>query len=209
MPDGLSLVTPYILANDAGNDVRFLEAAFGAREIGRSIDPNGRIANCQIQFATTTIMVSESSTQFPASRAAFYLYVAAADAVMTQAEKAGGKKIMDVADMPYGDRQGGVRDPSGNIWWVSQRLTADPYFWSHFRSARPGGLLERVEGIEPSYSAWKAAALPLSYTRVGDQIACGAGGLNHPRTQKRRPTGRLFRRHCRLLLAERASHSNS
>ena len=26
--------------------------------------------------------------------------------------------------------------------------------------------LERVEGIEPSYSAWKAAALPLSYTRA-------------------------------------------
>ena len=27
-------------------------------------------------------------------------------------------------------------------------------------------LLERVKGIEPSYSAWEAAALPLSYTRV-------------------------------------------
>jgi hypothetical protein len=26
--------------------------------------------------------------------------------------------------------------------------------------------MERVKGIEPSYSAWKAAALPLSYTRV-------------------------------------------
>ena len=26
--------------------------------------------------------------------------------------------------------------------------------------------LERVMGIEPTYSAWKAAALPLSYTRV-------------------------------------------
>src|SRR6266403_851757 len=25
---------------------------------------------------------------------------------------------------------------------------------------------ERVKGIEPSYSAWKAAALPLSYTRA-------------------------------------------
>jgi hypothetical protein len=25
--------------------------------------------------------------------------------------------------------------------------------------------LERVMGIEPTYSAWKAAALPLSYTR--------------------------------------------
>src|SRR5262249_39207524 len=29
--------------------------------------------------------------------------------------------------------------------------------------------LERVKGIEPSSSAWKAVALPLSYTRTGDQ----------------------------------------
>jgi hypothetical protein len=27
-------------------------------------------------------------------------------------------------------------------------------------------MLERVAGIEPAYSAWKAAALPLSYTRT-------------------------------------------
>jgi hypothetical protein len=37
--------------------------------------------------------------------------------------------------------------------------------------------LERVKGIEPSYSAWKAAALPLSYTRVGgDMQRIGAIG---------------------------------
>ena len=29
------------------------------------------------------------------------------------------------------------------------------------------GEMERVAGIEPAYSAWKAAALPLSYTRAG------------------------------------------
>jgi hypothetical protein len=28
------------------------------------------------------------------------------------------------------------------------------------------GSMERVTGIEPVYSAWKAAALPLSYTRL-------------------------------------------
>jgi hypothetical protein len=27
--------------------------------------------------------------------------------------------------------------------------------------------MERVEGIEPSYAAWKAAVLPLNYTRIG------------------------------------------
>jgi hypothetical protein len=31
--------------------------------------------------------------------------------------------------------------------------------------------LERVKGIEPSYSAWKAAALPLSYTRLAEAAA--------------------------------------
>jgi hypothetical protein len=35
-----------------------------------------------------------------------------------------------------------------------------------FESCLKGRELERVKGIEPSYSAWKAAALPLSYTRV-------------------------------------------
>jgi len=128
VPEGFAVVTPYIFADDAEKYVRFLEAAFGAREIGRSTAPDGRIANCQLQFSTTTIMVSEASVQFPASRAALYLYVANADATMMKAVQAGAEKIMDAADMPYGDRQGGVRDPSGNIWWVSQRLTADPYF---------------------------------------------------------------------------------
>ena len=31
--------------------------------------------------------------------------------------------------------------------------------------AIPQGLLERVKGIEPSLSAWKAEVLPLNYTR--------------------------------------------
>jgi hypothetical protein len=41
--------------------------------------------------------------------------------------------------------------------------------------------LERVKGIEPSYSAWKAAALPLSYTRAGADLTRRAGRLNPPR----------------------------
>lgn len=128
VPEGFAVVTPYIFADDAKEYVRFLETAFGAREVGRSTAPDGRIANCQLKFATTTVMVSEASEQFPASRAALYLYVADANATMSMAEQAGAEKIMDVRDMPYGDRQGGVRDPSDNIWWISQRLTADPYF---------------------------------------------------------------------------------
>jgi hypothetical protein len=39
-----------------------------------------------------------------------------------------------------------------------------------FTSARMSARgMERVKGIEPSSSAWKAVALPLSYTRIRDQ----------------------------------------
>ena len=128
VPEGFAVVTPYLFVKGTDTYVRFLIAAFAGQETGRSTDSDGRIANCQVRFGTATIMVSEASDQFPPSSAAFCLYVADADATMAQSMAAGAEHIMDVADMPYGDRQGGVRDPSGNIWWVSQRLSNKPYF---------------------------------------------------------------------------------
>src|SRR5262245_8034695 len=41
---------------------------------------------------------------------------------------------------------------------------------------RPPSALERVKGIEPSSSAWKAVALPLSYTRALLTGGFGGGG---------------------------------
>ncbi|WP_010409977.1 VOC family protein [Citromicrobium sp. JLT1363] len=128
VPKGFAVVTPYIFVDGAEKYIEFLEAAFNAIEIGRSKAPNGRIANCQLRLDTATIMVSEASEQFPASSGAFYFYVEDADTAMERALDAGAEKIMDVENMPYGDRQGGVRDTSGNIWWVSERLSAAPYF---------------------------------------------------------------------------------
>lgn len=34
---------------------------------------------------------------------------------------------MEADDRPYGDRQGGVKDLHGNIWWISQRTAHEPY----------------------------------------------------------------------------------
>ena len=59
--------------------------------------------------------------------------------------------------------------------------------------------LERVKGIEPSYSAWKAAALPLSYTRAGGDMqriaALGNGTSERLRCHAVAPFWRFLR--CR------------
>jgi hypothetical protein len=63
----------------------------------------------------------------------------------------------------------------------------DPYrmlirCWFEFKrranfTSQKREILERVKGIEPSYSAWKAAALPLSYTRARRTICYGSKAI--------------------------------
>jgi PhnB protein len=127
IPPGFGTVSPYIFADRAERLVAFLVDGLGGEETVRTAAPDGTIANSQVAIGTSTVMVSEAGGRFPASQASFYLYVENADAATARAVGAGGKLAMAVDDMPYGDRQGGVEDPSGNIWWISQRLVEEPY----------------------------------------------------------------------------------
>jgi PhnB protein len=127
VPPGFGTVTPYFFVRDAERFVEFLVAGLGGRETCRTMRDDGRIANVQVQLGTSTVMASEASGAYGPMPASYYLYVEDADASMARALEHGAALEMAVADMPYGDRQGGVRDPWGNIWWISQRLVDAPY----------------------------------------------------------------------------------
>lgn len=127
VPEGFGTVTPYVFVDDAHAFGAFLENAFGGQETVRSETPDGRVANLQVRIGTVTMMMSDATPAFPAMPTSFYVYVDNADDSMSRAIAAGATSIMDVADMTYGDRQGGVRDPFGNLWWISERLVDEPY----------------------------------------------------------------------------------
>ena len=127
IPPGFGTVTPYFFVRDAEGFVRFLVAGLGGVETLRTMRPDGTIANAQVRLGTTTVMVSEASAAYPPMPGAFYLYVGDADAAMRRALESGAVLEMEVGDMPYGDRQGGVRDAHGNLWWISQRIVETPY----------------------------------------------------------------------------------
>ena len=77
---------------------------------------------------------------------------------------------------------------------ISVRMERQPAgFTVRIRSRKFLKSLERVKGIEPSYSAWKAAALPLSYTRGRGSLTRPGGGLNYPRHGFRRLSGLAHR----------------
>ena len=127
IPPGFGTVTPYFFVDDAQGFVDFLVHGLGGVETLRSLRPDGRIANVQVRIGTTTVMASDSSAAYPPMPASYYLYVEDADASMARALAHGATLEMPVGDMPYGDRQGGVRDPAGNLWWISERLVQEPY----------------------------------------------------------------------------------
>ena len=126
LPSGFNTVTPYFFVDRAADFLTFLTQGLGGTELGRQMNGD-RIANAQVRLGTSTVMVSEASLAFPAMPASYYLYVESADAAMAKAIAVGAVQITAVANMPYGDRQGGVRDQHGNLWWLSQRLVPGPY----------------------------------------------------------------------------------
>lgn len=127
IPPGFSTVTPYFFVADAEAFVRFLVQGLGGAETCRTMRPNGLILNVQVKLGTSTVMVTEATERYTPMASAYYLYIEDADASMQRALKHGAILEMDVSDMPYGDRQGGVKDPHGNIWWISQRTVHEPY----------------------------------------------------------------------------------
>lgn len=126
IPPGFNTVTPYFFVSRAGDFIEFLVKGLGGTEIARNVSGD-RIANAQVRLGTSTVMLSEATDAYPAMPASNYLYVENADDAMKRAISAGATQIMAAATMPYGERQGGIRDKHGNIWWLSQRLVAGPY----------------------------------------------------------------------------------
>jgi uncharacterized glyoxalase superfamily protein PhnB len=51
-----------------------------------------------------------------------HLYVKNVDATVTVAVSAGATIIREVQDMFYGDRSGGLQDPSGHQWYVATHI---------------------------------------------------------------------------------------
>jgi len=120
IPDGYHTVTPYLTVRGAPKVIEFLKQAFGAELSHDPIKrPDGSIMHAQVKIGDSLVMIAEESDMAKATSSALYLYVPNVDAVFQQAVKAGGKTVMEPMDMFYGDRSGGVKDPSGNSWFIA------------------------------------------------------------------------------------------
>jgi PhnB protein len=116
-------VTPYIMVEGVEKLMDFLTATFCAESRGVMKSPDGRVMHAQILVGDSMLMLAEAKPpEWSAQPASFYLYVPDCDSAYKKALEAGGMSIMEPMDQFYGDRHGGVKDASGNSWWIATHI---------------------------------------------------------------------------------------
>jgi PhnB protein len=125
IPDGYHTVTPYITVKGAARAIDFYKRAFGAQEIERMMDPEGKLVmHAEIRIGDSVVMISDEFPQgscvspqtLGGSAVSLFLYVADVDAAFKRAVDAGARSGMAPTDMFWGDRFGKLTDPFGHEW---------------------------------------------------------------------------------------------
>ena len=122
IPEGFHTVTPYLVVNDVSKLIDFLQRAFGAEEIHRSLLPDGSIVHAEVKIGDSPVMMGQARDQWAPRPSTLYLYVQDVDAVFRKAVEAGGNSLQEPKDQFYGDRSGGLEDPCGNQWWIATHI---------------------------------------------------------------------------------------
>jgi PhnB protein len=127
IPDGYHTITPYLSVSGAARAIEFYKTAFGAEELFRMADPNGKVGHAELQIGDSRLMLAEefpemnfrSPESIGGSPVLICLYVEDVDALAARAIAAGAKVVRPVKDQFYGDRSGTFADPFGHIWSIS------------------------------------------------------------------------------------------
>jgi PhnB protein len=122
VPDGYHTITPYLTVRDADKLIDFLKQVFDAVPGERHDRPDGKIMHAELRIGDSMVMISEACEAMGAMPSHLYFYLKDADAVFAKAIEAGCNVIMPVENQFWGDRMGGVKDPWGNLYWVSTHV---------------------------------------------------------------------------------------
>ena len=130
IPEGYHSITPYLIVKGAADAIEFYKKAFGATELMRMAQPNGKIGHAEIKIGNSPIMLADEYPEMgfvgpqtlSGSGVGIVLYVDDVDAVAKQVIAAGATVMRPVVDQFYGDRSGMFKDPFGHVWTIATHI---------------------------------------------------------------------------------------
>lgn len=118
-PSGYTTVAQWIVTRDTGRLLDFIKTAFDGDELGRVPLEDGSIGHAEIRVGDTILLAFDQRPGWPDMPSLLRLFVDDADATVSRAVAAGARVITQPATHAFGQRTGRIRDPFGNIWWIS------------------------------------------------------------------------------------------
>lgn len=122
IPKGYGTITPYLLVKGVPVPLEFMRKAFDAVILKTERREDGSVMHAEVRVGTSMLMAGEASASFVPMPASIYLYVQDCDAVYHRALGAGGSSVFRISNLPSGERYGGVKDASGNVWWIATHV---------------------------------------------------------------------------------------
>ena len=118
-PAGFHTLTPYLVVEGADRLLKFLKDAFGAEELSTHRKEDQSIMHCEMRIGDSIVEMGQAGDKWTPMPASLHLYVPDTDATYHKAIAAGAESLTEPEDAPYGDRTAGVKDPSGNHWFLA------------------------------------------------------------------------------------------
>lgn len=122
IPAGYSGVMPYLIVPEVPRLIEFLSRVFGGTVVRKHERPGGEVMHAEVRIRDSIVMMGSAGGPWEPIPAALYLYVEDVDAVYGRALAAGATSLSEPSDQFYGDRTAGVKDPSGNTWFISTHI---------------------------------------------------------------------------------------
>jgi len=130
IPHGYHSLQPYLHIRDAAQAIDFYTRVFGAQEVLRMPQPDGRLAHAEIRIGDSILMLADEFPErgihgprhYGGAPMTLMLYTEDCDALYRNAIAAGSKSLREPTDQFYGDRMAGVEDPFGFQWYIATHV---------------------------------------------------------------------------------------
>ncbi len=177
---GFHTITPYLAVKEAPQLIEFVKEAFGASGTIYGIGSEGGI-HSEYKIGDSMVMIGGGEawrgTPMPT---ALHLYVEDVDAVYQRALDAGASSMMGPIE-DHGERVAGVKDLSGNEWYIAKRLSGthtDEGLHNVNVYLHPVGAAQMIEFLKPAFGAAEVAVYRLqpdgpvvhAKIKIGDSV---------------------------------------
>jgi PhnB protein len=178
--EGFHTITPYLAVKEAPQLIEFVKKAFRAKGKIYGVGSQGGF-HSEYKIGDSMIMIGGGEawrgTPMPT---ALHLYVADVDAVYQRALDSGATSMNGPIEA-HGERVAGVKDLSGNEWYIAKRLSGshtDEGLHTVNVYLHPLGAAQMIEFLKPAFGAKEVAVYRLqpdgpvvhAKIKIGDSV---------------------------------------